>query len=365
VATPLKGLIDRTMIEDVGARVAAESPGFDTTAFVDALDPVLVDLELKARIEAIARHLRLGLVGDYRSALATVVAVARAEPPIEGFGAWALCTFVELYGVDEPEVSLPAMATLTRRASCEFAIRPFLDEHWDAAYAQLLAFTGSPDETVRRLPSEGTRPRLPWGRGVRRLIDDPEPGLALLERLRHDPSATVRRSVANHLNDVAKDHPEVVVAVARRWTSETPPVERSLLSHGLRTLVKQGHPAALDVLGFTTETAVEISEFTVRPDVVRMGEHIELEASLLSTGSSPQRLMVDFLIHHVNATGRHGRPKVFKWTTVELAPGERVTIHKRRLIRQASTRTLHDGPHRVELQVAGRVGAATVFMLET
>jgi 3-methyladenine DNA glycosylase AlkC len=356
-------MVDRAVTQDLARRFAEEDPRFDGAAFVAHLEQDLGDLELKARIAAIARRLEAGLADDYRSALATVIAVARAEPPIEGFGAWALCTFVEVFGADDPEASLPAMEHLTKRASCEFAVRPFLEHHWNAAHDQLVMFTGSDDEAVRRLPSEGTRPRLPWGMRVPRLIEDPGPGLALIDRLRHDPSPTVRRSVANHLNDVAKDHPDLVAAVARRWASEDPAVDMTMVAHGLRTLVKQGHLDALDVLGFTTRPSVDVVEFSVEPAVVTMGDHVRLDATLRSTGSSSQRLIVDFVIHHVNASGGSS-PKVFKWTKQDLRPGETVTIRKRRLIRHASTRTYHRGTHLVELQVAGQVAAETSFHVD-
>jgi 3-methyladenine DNA glycosylase AlkC len=360
MAAPLKDKVDRAVVEDLASSVVEVEPDFDAEAFVADLVPVLDDLEFKARIEVIARRLGAGLSEDYRAALDTVVAVARAEPPLDGFAAWALCTFVEVFGVKDPEASLPAMEHLTKRASCEFAVRPFLKHHWEIAQAQLELFTGNNHEAVRRLPSEGSRPRLPWGMGVPRLIEHPEPGLALLDRLRHDRSPTVRRSVANHLNDVARDHPDLVLDLARRWASEDPPVDAAMISHGLRTLVKTGHAEALEILGFTTRAEVEVLEFTVAPEAVGMGDHIQLDASLRSTGSSSQRLVIDFVIHHVNASGATS-PKVFKWTKLDLAPDETVMMRKRRLIQQASTRTYRPGSHRVELKVAGTVVAEAAF----
>lgn len=363
MAEPLKDMVDRRVVEDIANRFARVDSRFDATGFTGDLMAALPELELKPRIEAIARRIAAGLPGDYRTALEAVVAVARAEPPIEGFAAWPLCTFVEVFGVDDPAISLPAMEHLTKRASCEFAIRPFLRDHWDAAYTQLVAFTESPDAAVRRLASEGTRPRLPWGMRVPQLIEDPGPGLALLARLRHDPSETVRRSVANHLNDVAKDHPELTVSTIRDWETADPGIDRAMISHALRSLVKAGDPGALETLGFTTEPSLELLGFSVMPHVAHMGDHITLEAQLRSTGAVDQRLVVDFIIHHVNASGGTS-PKVFKWRTVTMAPGETLTLRKRRMIQQASTRTYRAGTHRVELQVAGTVMAEAAFDVE-
>jgi 3-methyladenine DNA glycosylase AlkC len=270
-----------------------------------------------------------------------------------------LATVVELFGPARPSAALDAMEHVTKRMSCEFAVRPFLRDHYDATYARLLEFTGHADERVRRLPSEGTRPRLPWGMNVQRLLDDPRPGLALLHRLRHDPSETVRRSVANHLNDVTKTHPDLVVATLATWMEE-PQTDPRMVAHALRTLVKRGQPGALGVLGFTTEPEVVVEHFDVTPAAVVMGEQITLAADLRSDAGGPQRLVVDFVVHHVNASGATS-PKVFKWTAVDLGPGERRSLTKRRRIQQASTRTYRAGTHRVELQVGGQIVASAAF----
>lgn len=362
MAEPLKNMVDHEVVEDLAARVAAEAPEFDSASFTADVMAELPDLELKPRFEAIARRLRTGLSDEWGPALEVVVAVAKAEPPIGGFAAWPLCTFVEVFGTDDPEASLPAMEHLTKRMSCEFAIRPFLRDHWDMAYAQLMEFTGHENEHVRRLPSEGSRPRLPWGMGIPRLKQDPEPGLALIEQLRHDPSETVRRSVANHLNDIAKDHPDIVTKTLRRWSRE-PATDPKMVSHALRTLVKNGDAGALRVLGFTTDPEIEVERFEVQPTVVEMGDRIELTATVRSMAKKPQRLVIDFVIHHVNASGATS-PKVFKWTTLDLESGETVTLTKRRLIQQATTRTYRSGRHQVELQVAGSIAANTAFNVD-
>ncbi len=360
MADALKDMVDGAVVAEIAARFSRADPRFDAAGFAADLTAVLPDLELKPRIQAIARRMRAALPDEYRAALEVVVAVATAEPPIAGFAAWPLCTFVEIFGVDDPAASLPAMEPLTKRASCEFAVRPFLSAHWDAAYAQLVEFTANEDEAVRRLPSEGTRPRLPWGVRVPRLIADPEPGLALVARLRADPSETVRRSVANHLNDVAKDHPDLVVAIVREWAAEDPPADPAMLAHALRTLVKQGNRGALGALGYTTAAAVDVLEFSVTPAAVSMGDHIELAAHLHATAATSQRLVIDFVIHHVTAAGGTS-PKVFKWKTIAMAPGETVLLRKRRMIQHASTRTYRAGTHRVELQIAGAIVADAAF----
>ncbi len=356
----LKDSVDATVVDELARRFAAVDERFDAQGFTQRTTPQLDGLELKARMELIARELWRALgERDPAASMSCLVDVAHAEPPVGGWAAWPLATVVELFGLSCPADALDAIEHVTQRMSCEFAVRPLLRDHFDETYARLLAFTEHDDERVRRLPSEGMRPRLPWGAGVQRLLEDPLPGLAILHRLRHDPSETVRRSVANHLNDIAKTHPQLVVETLAAWVDE-PATDRRMVAHALRTLVKRGEPSALEVLGFTTDAHVVVGRFDVSPSVVDLGTHITLTAEVGSASSAPQRLVVDFVVHHVNASGATS-PKVFKWTTIDLAPGERRTLTKRRLVQQASTRTYRAGTHRVELQIAGRVAATTSF----
>lgn len=360
MAEPLKNHFDRDLVELLAQRFVDVHADFDATGFTDTLLGAFPALELKDRINLVADELRRALPADYATALTMVVDVAEAED-IEGFSAWPLCSFVERHGLVDPPASLAAMERLTRRFSCEFAVRPFLEEHLDLTVAALRSWTRSPDETVRRLPSEGTRPHLPWGPKVQALLDDPEIGIDLLERLRHDPSETVRRSVANHLNDIARNHPDRVVEICSSWSAD-PAVEPAMIRHALRSLVKKGDPGALSLLGFTTSAEIDVDVFTVDPATITLGDSITLTATMTSTATARQRLVVDFVVHHIGASGAT-TPKVFKWTTVELAAGERVELAKKRKIATASTRRYHAGRHRVELQVAGRAVAETAFEL--
>ena len=275
--------------------------------------------------------------------------------------AWPLCSVVERHGLADVDASLAAMEQLTRMFSCEFAIRPFLAEHFDQTIDECRSWTTSPMPAVRRLASEGTRPYLPWGTGVKALIADPEVGIGLITALRHDPDEVVRRSVANHLNDIARHAPDRVAEIAAEWLAD-PDVEPAMVRHGLRGLVKKGHPGAMAALGFTIDAKVEIDEFAVAPKELHLGESIDLTATIRSTASDDQRLIVDFVVHHVNASGATS-PKVFKWTTIDLAAGESRTLTKTRRIDTASTRRYHAGIHRVELQVAGAAVAEDSFDL--
>ena len=356
----MKNQFDRALAELLARRFAEVQPDFDADRFTDVVTAAFPELELKARIDAIADELRRALPDDYPTALARVLAVAEKEG-IEGFTAWPLCSFVERHGLDDPAASLDAMEHLTRRFSCEFALRPFLVAHLETTLGAVRGWTTSPHEAVRRLASEGTRPRLPWAPQVPELIEDPGIGIDVVRALRHDPSDSVRRSVANHLNDIAKDHPGRVVDLCAGWLRE-PATDPAMIRHALRTLVKKGDAGALAALGFTTAPEIEVEAFTITPAAIRLGRSITLTATLTSTAAIGQRLVVDFIVHHVGASGAT-TPKVFKWRNLDLEPGATVELVKRRRIATASTRRYHAGVHRVELQVAGQVVAERAFEL--
>ncbi len=341
-------------------RFSQSLPGFPADDFISKMLDAFSELELKDRINLVADYLADALPNDYASAVAVVVEVA--ESGVEGFAAWPLCSFIERHGVDFPEESLTAMSTVTQQFSCEFAIRPFLAAHLNLTREYLRKWAVDEHEMVRRLPSEGTRPLLPWAPRVAALLADPQIGIDVLFMLRHDQSETVRRSVANHLNDLAKAHPDRVVALLDGWTSESSPVDPAMVRHALRTLVKQGHQGALALLGFTTNPEVEVRGFACAPEVLGLGSEIEISVEVTATAQQPQRLVVDFVVHHVRASGKTS-PKVFKWTTLDLAPGETARLVKRRRIATASTRRYHAGLHRIDLQIAGHTFGATGFDL--
>ena len=369
MAEPLKNGFDRRLVARIAEAAQSVRPDIARAAFEDNVGARLDELELKDRVNLMADEFLAALGGDYLDALPTVVATAAlvAGDPDGGdawgtsMEAWPLCSVVERHGVAHPTESLEAMEQLTRAFSCEFAIRPFLEHHLEPTLAACRSWTRSPIPAVRRLPSEGTRPYLPWGPKVPALLDDPELGIALLLELRHDDDEVVRRSVANHLNDIARDHPDRVAALAAEWLAE-PATDPAMVRHALRGLVKKGHPTAMAALGFTTEPEIDVEHFAVSPNEIRLGDTIELHATIRSTATAPQQMVVDFVVHHVGARG-DTTPKVFKWTTLSLEPGASVELSKTRRIQTASTRRYHAGVHRTELQIAGAIVADGAFDL--
>lgn len=335
------------------------SPRFDRAAFLDTATQGLDALSVMARVRHIADALHSALPGDYPYAL--VVLRAMGPRLTHAFQGFALAEYVARYGLHDVDASMEALADLTRHGSAEFAIRPFLAHDPTRVLAQMRAWTEHPNEHVRRLASEGARPRLPWGTRVPALKDDPTLAAPILERLKADPSLYVRKSVANHLNDIGKDRPDWLVERMAGWSRDDPRTAW-IIRHALRSRIKQGDPAALALVGARADVAVTITDFTIAPASIPLGETIAITAALTSNAESEQRLVVDYRVHYARANGRTAA-KVFKWKSFDLAAGACVSLATRQVIRDFSTRRHHPGRHEIELLVNGRVMAAAGFDL--
>jgi 3-methyladenine DNA glycosylase AlkC len=327
-------------------------PDFPVRRFTREAGTGLDPLALLQRVRHIATALAKALPAEFPAA-AAVLEKATDSPSLTGWMTLPCGTFVAECGIDLPDVALPLLARLTPRFSSEGPVRPFIERHPDVTFAYLRRWVLDPDEHVRRLVSEGTRPRLPWAGRLRALIADPGPTIPLLDALVDDPSAYVRRSVANHLNDIAKDHPAVALDCARRWLATGSDRAARVVRHGLRTLVKRGDPAALALLGFDHGAAVSLEALAVTPARLPVGGEVTI-AFTLSARDGPARTVVDYVVHYAGARGAR-RPKVFKLTTRTLRPDRPQSFVRRHRFREVSVRKIYPGTHRIEVQVNGRV----------
>lgn len=363
MAEPFKNLISPAGITRLAEAVVAVEPSFDAAAFAREAAGGLEPLELKARVAHVGHALRRHLPADWATAASVLV---RSLPPAIAaddasghFSLWPVLYVVEAYGADDPAVSLPALHAMTQRWSAEFAIRPLLVRHPGPTWATLEGWAGDPSVHVRRLASEGTRPRLPWGMRLQDAVNDPSRGLALLDRLVDDPSEYVRRSVANHLGDVAKDHPDLAVDVAARWRSEGGAGREALVRHGLRSLLKQGHPRALALLGQAAE-GLAVEALRVTPATASVGGTVEVRARLVA--DSPAVARVDVVWQWPGARASWST-RVFRGGLRELAAGAGWEFVYRLALRPVTTRPLRPGPQRVFLRVNGRDHGPVAFVL--
>ncbi|MDO5618538.1 DNA alkylation repair protein [Kocuria sp.] len=324
---------------------------------ITAAPDQLAGLAMRQRVNLVADALLEDLGPNYADLADTVRHAAAMEP--DGFSGWLIWPVTEAVarcavadGGDHAfRDALALLAELTHRFSSEFAIRILLNHNVDAALSTINTWPSAQDEHIRRLASEGTRPFLPWGQRVPQLQADPEATLPILSALQDDPSPYVRRSVSNHLNDLSRNHPDLVVATARQWLVEPGTHTAGTVKHALRSLIKQGHPEALAVMGYGSAT-VDIRGPHVAESPLTWGGTLTFTVTLRNDDVAPARLLIDYVIHHLKANGTTS-PKTFKWTTAKLAPGQTLTLTREHSFREITTRTYYPGVQAVAVQVSG------------
>ncbi|MEM7075121.1 MAG: DNA alkylation repair protein [Pseudomonadota bacterium] len=369
---PFKSAISPDLIRLTGHVLARHMPGVDPAGFAAPLIPRLDTLELKQRVGLVAEALHAALPDDPDRRRAALLAMLHPDDldrwnadsttdGLCGWGIWPLTTLVGRHGLGSTAQALETLREMTKRGTAELDVRPFIAATPDRALPVIRAWVSDPNPHVRRLVSEGTRPRLPWGMRLHGLVADPTPMLPALTRLRDDPSDYVRRSVANHLNDIARDHPDLVADIARTWLRDAGADRRRLLRHACRTLIKQGHTAALSAFGFDPPQIGKPAISLATP-VVRFGETLEFEVTIRATGRASQTLALDYVIHHQKADGTLS-PKVFKWTTFTLDPGDARHLSRRHALRPITTRRYHAGPHALSLRINGTDHGYEMFEL--
>ncbi len=378
MAEPLKNMYGRDVPRRIAAMITQAHPAFDAQKFLDYVLPDYETLELMPRGWHMADGLHHALPKDYEQAvdilLASLppprpdVAVNSATEDREGntlapFLFMPHTFFVARYGLAHFDASMRAQYELTQRFTAEFSIRPFLLQHTEATLRTLESWLNDPSEHVRRLISEGTRPRLPWAGRLPAFQKDPAPVIALLDALKDDSSLYVRRSVANNLNDIGKDNADIMLDTAERWLRDAPEPRAWLVKHALRVAVKDAHPRALALMGFGQQAQVQINDASISPARVQEGDSVTLSCSVHSLADTTQRLLIDFVVHYVKANGST-RPKVFKLTACDLAAGEQITLRKRLSLAAMTTRQHYAGEHRVELLINGEHVALGSFMLD-
>jgi len=364
-----KDRLARPEVERIADAIEAVHPAFPRSAFVDQAVNGLSQFELKDRVRHIIEALRSCLPTDFEDAakilykLPGVFDRGDPEDPFRGFAAWPLIDFVGTYGTEDPDIALPLLKRLTSMFSAEFAIRPFIQNDSESTFRELETWLTDPDHHVRRLVSEGTRPRLPWGMRLGALVKDPSPVLPLLNALKDDPSEYVRRSVANNLNDIAKDHPDLVVSICEEWSRGAGEERRRLIRRALRTLIKAGHPGVFPLLGFTVEPKLEVGPLEIANDRISLPGVLDFELEIRSLAAS-QQFLVDFAIHFVKANGKTS-PKVFKLRNVEAREGETVVVRKKHSLKPITTRRYYSGEHILAIHVNGLEVARATFILDT
>jgi len=366
MAEPLKNYYGPDVPVRIARMITEVDSSFDQNAFLtDALDGYQT-LELTPRAWQIAHALGRHLPQDYEKAIE--ILIASLGPKLEAAELTGMDVFVYLphvffvakFGIDHFEASMHAQYELTQRFTAEYSIRVFLERYPRQTLARLREWAFDANVHVRRLVTEGTRPRLPWAPRLRAFQDDPRPVLELLELLKDDPELLVRRSVANNLNDIGKDNPAALIETCRRWMKDATPDRSWLVRHALRSAVKRGDPEALEILGFLPSTGAQVRDIRIAPAVASIGDSVTFTVDLSNEGSITMPLLIELRVHFVKANGRSS-PKVFALKELQLQPHGSVRLTKTISLAQHTTRTHYPGEHRIEVLVNGRTSGTGVF----
>ncbi|HYH13941.1 MAG TPA: DNA alkylation repair protein [Flavisolibacter sp.] len=355
MSTLLKDLYSPGFYKGFTNVMAQVLPAFDKQQFMDAIfDETFANKELKERMRHTAQVLHQFLPKNFAEA-APVIEQLITQLRVNGIREFSieymfLPDYIEVYGLHDFEASVKTIEFVTQFTSCEFAVRPFLLKYYDRMLQQMVAWSLHESDKVRRLASEGVRPRLPWAMAIPALKKDPTPILPILENLKQDPSEFVRRSVANNLNDIAKSHPEIVIEIAGKWKGLNKETD-AIIKHGCRTLLKQGHVAILKHYGLQSKNIV-FTNFTIVTPKVCIGESLVFSFSFTNHNNTAEMIRLEYAVYYKRQNGQLSK-KVFKISERLYQPNETGIIQRRQSFKPITTRRFYAGKHQLSIIING------------
>ena len=358
----IRDVFSRSSVSALAERIHSVFQDFAKDDFIESTIKDFAELSLSERNLEICKGLEKYLPASFPKAvniLLEALGDELKEDELEasrGFIIMPQTIFVARNGMENFELSMHALEEMTKRFSSEFAIRYFIIEEPKKTLEQMKKWAVHENCHVRRLASEGSRPLLPWAMRLNEFVKNPAPVIEILELMKNSPERYVERSVANNLNDISKHHPQLVTDLLSKWQKEK--ISPWLISHALRTLFKKGNPEALKLNGFDPEAKIEVSDLEFVKSQIKLGESIEFSFKIVSEG--PQKLMIDYIVHHMKANGKTS-PKVFKLAKKTISGEE--TVIKKHSIREITTRKYYPGSHLLQIQINGKVYAESSFEL--
>lgn len=356
MAEPLKNLYNQAFISKLSTALTQVLSSFNENKFhQDIFTKEWERLELKERMRHISATLNAYLEGDFKNNCVQIVSLIEKLKAIGiteyGFEYMIFPDYIELYGLDHYEVSVSAMEKVTQFTSCEFAVRPFIAKYPTKMMDQMKQWSRHEHPMVRRLSSEGSRPRLPWAMALPDLKNNPDPIIPILETLKDDVSESVRRSVANNLNDISKDNPNVVIQLCNKWKGKNKETDW-VVKHACRTLLKQGLPEIMKMFGFGEVEKIDILDFKITTPKVEIGEALNFVFGLHNTSKKTCKIRLEYGLYYMKANGSLSR-KVFMISEKEYAPLSITRISRNQSFRLITTRKFHKGLHQVSLILNG------------
>jgi 3-methyladenine DNA glycosylase AlkC len=351
----LKDIYSVGFYNSFAAVLATVIPTFDKERYLSlTFTGEFENMALKERMRHNATVLHEFMPDDYLKAVKVmekiITSLRERQFGVDSLAMMFLPDYIEVYGLDHYEHSVKALEFVTQFVSCEFAVRPFLLKYTDKMLAQMLEWSLHESYKVRRFASEGSRPRLPWAMAIPALKKDPAAVLLILENLKNDPSEWVRRSVANNLNDISKDHPAVMMTIARKWHGISKETD-AIIKHGCRTLLKQGHMEVLNHYGLESKS-LTMAGFSVLTPGVKIGESLEFAFSVSNDHTEPQTVRLEYGVYYNKANGQLTK-KVFKISERIYQPGEKAQISRKQSFKLITTRRFYPGKHQLSVIING------------
>lgn len=358
MAELLKNVYNEVFINSVGEHFKQAYPSFKKQAFINTIfDEQWEKRELKSRLTFITHTLHQFLPSDFKQSTEILKKVA---PFFGSYEAMFFPAFIEHYGLDDYQTSVECLAFLTQYSSSEFAVRPFILKYPQQMMEQMLSWASDDNFHVRRLASEGCRSRLPWACALPEFKKDPSAILPILECLKDDDEDYVYRSVANNLNDISKDHPELVVKIAQDWLQGNPAKNRRwLVKHACRSLLKSGHPEALTLFGFASPKHIKVDGLKIDA-TTNMGNKLNFSFTL-NAHKALGKCRLEFIISFMKKNGKQA-DKIFKISESELTTHSKF-ISKQFSFKLISTRKYYPGEHQLAVIVNGVKMAQKTFLL--
>jgi 3-methyladenine DNA glycosylase AlkC len=365
----LKDLYSQEFFTCFGEKAQKCIPGFVLQEYLDlTMDNSWQNLELKQRMRKAAISLRPFMPHDFQENFLVynnLILEIMSDNSVQYSGLlyMFLAEYIEVFGIDYPKIALKMMEILTPLASCEFAIRPFIVKYPQILIPKLMEWTQHPNEHVRRLASEGSRPSLPWAMALPEFKKNPSLVIPILETLIQDESEYVRRSVANSLNDISKIHPDLVIDLAEKWVNGYLPTNK-LMKHACRTLLKQGNERALKVFGIFFSDTVKLKQFNIEKNEIRLGERLDFEFAIENMDEKEQKIRLEYVLYFLLQNNNYGK-KVFQISELLLASKQNISFKKSHSFRIMTTRKYYQGPQKIGICINGKEMEVIPFYLRT
>ena len=353
---PLKNLYNAAFFDSLTTVIKSIVPSFKKKEFLDAVhNREWKNKELKQRIRHVSITLKDFLPGNYKNQVEVICRIIRLlqkKGADNHFAYICLPDFIEVHGLDDIQTSLEAFEVITQFISCEFAVRPFLLNEPKTVMKRMLVWSKHENSNIRRFSSEGCRPRLPWGKIIPAFIKDPSPILPVLENLKNDPSLFVRKSVANNINDIARDHPDIVLELVKRWKGNSKNTDW-ILKHGSRTLLKKADPEIYKLFGLSGIHDCEIKHFQLDKKSLAIGDILELSFTLINNAKKAQLFRIELGVYYMKSNGS-GTRKLFKVTENNFKPDTPYAFKRKISFKDLTTRKHYAGKHSISIVVNGK-----------